>query len=83
VYIQLVFPASGNSSLREPYGDWVSAAESTPLIKLYAICPKIEPNIALKPFPSKPSTPLDGKYRVSAIWRLVSICRFYRYLIDV
>jgi hypothetical protein len=65
--------ASGKSSFREPYGDWVSATKSTPLEKSYRILPKIEPNTALKSKSSKASTPLNENYRVSAIALVVSI----------
>jgi hypothetical protein len=50
-----------------------SAAKSTPLLKSYRILSKIEPNTYLKSLPCKASTPLNEKYRVSAICRLVSI----------
>ena len=67
VSIQVVFPASGKSSFREPYGDWVSAAKSTHLQKSYHILLKTEPNTYLKPSPCKASTHLNEKHRVWAI----------------
>jgi len=63
----------GKSSLRKPYRDWLSGAKSTPPIKLGYFLPKIESNTSLKLSPCQVSTPPNGKDRVSAICRLVSI----------
>jgi hypothetical protein len=67
---QLMLPlwtGYGSSDIREPYGDWVSAAKSTHLQKSYHILPKTEPNTYLKPSPCKASTHLNEKHRVWAI----------------
>ncbi|MGH8002264.1 MAG: hypothetical protein ACREPR_23250, partial [Brasilonema sp.] len=50
-----------------PYPVRVPATKSTHLEKVYYKLQKIDQNTHLKPFPCKPSTHLNEKYRVSAI----------------
>jgi len=62
----------GKSSLRKPYGDWVSAAQSTHLFSLSInkrLLTKKSRFHRPKLLPRGLSTHLNGKMRVSAIGR--------------